>query len=181
MYMSVKRKQELEAIVKKSLKLFSIEMQNSHHYTEETLRYIVVSQISALKEYGSIPNRSKTKPQLSCQYTYKKSKGKTSEEWKPDIISAIWDKDGNIDDPILAIELKINAKDSDFDKCNHYVNERIGLHQFKLAIMINIESEWRFGFDPYKKKIKSRSEGKIFWCTLDRTLDGRPKIVGKWF
>lgn len=179
--MSINRKLELEGVVKKSLKLFSIEMQNSHHYTEETLRYIVMSQMSALKEYGTIPNRYKTKPQLSCQYTYKKSKSKISEEWKPDIISAIWDKDGIIIDPILAIELKINHSDSDFEKSYHYVNERVGSHKFKLAIMINIESEWRFSLDFYKKKLKSRSEGKIYWCTLDYTNEGKVKIVGKWF
>jgi hypothetical protein len=179
--MSIKKKLELEGVVKKSLKLFSIEMQNSHHYTEETLRYIVMSQMSALREYGAIPNRYKTKPQLSCQYTYKKSKSKISEEWKPDIISAIWDKNGLIIDPILAIELKINHSDSDFEKCYHYVNDKIGFHSFKIAIMININAEWRFELDYYKKKTKGRSEGKIFWCTLDKTIDGRPKIVGKWF
>jgi hypothetical protein len=47
--------------------------------------------------------------------------------------------------------------------------------------MININAEWRFELDYYKKKTKGRSEGKIFWCTLDKTIDGRPKIVGKWF
>jgi hypothetical protein len=179
--MSIPRKKELEDAIKTSLQLFALEMHNSYHYSEETLRYLVVTQISSLKEYGTIPNRFKTKPQLSCQYTYKKSKSKASKEWKPDIISAIWNKDGVIVDPILAVEIKINSSDTDFEKCIHYVNDKIGQHSFQIAIMINIKAEWRFDLEYYKKKFKTRNEGKVYWCTLDETIDGKPKIVGKWF
>jgi hypothetical protein len=179
--MTIIKKKEIEVAIKSALEQFALEIDVSHYYTEETLRYLVVTQLSKLKEYGTLPNRFKTKPQLSCQYTYKQTRSEESKEWKPDIISAIWNKDGEIVDPILAVELKINNSDRDFVKCMHYVNERIGEHSFKLAIMINILSEFRFDQDLYKKKFKSRSEGKVYWCTLGRTNTGKPRIVGKWF
>lgn len=181
MRITIQKKIELEIAIKEALIQFSKEMDVSYHYTEETLRYIVVTQISKLKHYGTIPNNSKTKPQLSCQFAYKKTKSKESSDWKPDIISAIWSEDRKITIPILAVELKKDHADSDFVKCMHYVNEKSGQHSFKLAIMINILSEFRFDQEFYKKQIKSRSEGKLFWCTLGKTNTGKARVVGKWF
>ena len=55
---TINRKKELEEAIKKSLELFAVEIKFSKHFTEETLRYIVISQISKLKIYGQIRNRT---------------------------------------------------------------------------------------------------------------------------
>lgn len=181
MYISIKRKREIQKTIFSALALFSEEKKVSKHFTEETLRYIVIMELSKLKEYGSIPNKFKTKPQLSCQFVYKKKKSAETDEWRPDIISAKFDKSGELIDPILAIELKINSSDKDFEKCQHYINEKVGNHVFKLAVMITVGAEWRWTLPFYKSKMKSINNGFILWCSLEESLNGKPKYVGKWF
>lgn len=181
MFISIKRKKEIKTAIFRALASFSKEIKVSKHYTEETLRYIVIMELSKLKEYGSIPNKFKTKPQLSCQFVYKKKKSSESDEWRPDIISATFDKNGELIDPIFPVELKINSSDKDFEKCQHYVNEKVGNNVFKLLIMITVGSAWRIMLPMYKSKIKSINNGLILWCSLEEDLNGKPKYVGKWF
>lgn len=178
---TINRKKDLEEAIKKSLELFAIELKYSKHYTEETLRYIVISQISKLKLYGQIPNRTSSGAQISCEYKYGRTKSSVSKNWQPDIISAIWDKEGNIIDPIFAIELKTNSSDKDFKKCRDYIHKKIGTHSFQIAICIDLGSEWRMADNYYKKLKTTRSKGRILWCTLSEKIDGSTKIICRWY
>ena len=175
------QKKELEEVIKKSLELFAIEIKYSKHYTEETLRYLVITQISKLKIYGQIPNRTSNGAQISCEYKYGRTKSSASKNWQPDIISAKWDKEGNMVDPIFAIELKAVSSDKDFRKCRDYIHKKIGKHTFQIAICIDIGSEWRMADNYYKKLKTTRSKGRILWCTLGKKNDGTTTIICNWF
>jgi hypothetical protein len=178
---SVNRKKELEEAIKKSLELFAIEIKYSKHYTEETLRYLVITQISKLKTYGQIPNRTLSGAQISCQYKYGRTTSPESKNWQPDIISAVWDKEGNLIDPIFAIELKVRSSDKDFEKCRNYIHRKRGTDSFQIAICIDIGSEWRMSIDYFKKLKTTRSKGRLLWCTLSEKIDRSPKIICRWY
>ncbi len=130
----VQIKSNLETIVLNSLKLATVEMEFSgENFTEESLRYIVMKEISENGYYGTFPNRFDNKRQIQFEYNYFKGKKNPNEKFMPDIVSLEGNK------RLLVIELKINRTRSslmkDLIKCIEYLNENAG-EMFDIAAMI---------------------------------------------
>ncbi|MFN5334215.1 MAG: hypothetical protein ACK5BV_03390 [Bacteroidota bacterium] len=127
---SINVKKKLETALRRALKLALIEMDCVEDgFSEESLRYLVMSEISKKKIWGTFPNKpgGKTKLLFEQEYNILKFKKKT---FKPDIVS----KKG--EEHLLAIELKIKSDVSDIDKCKEYINDNKGFVSFELAASV---------------------------------------------
>ena len=130
----VQIKSNLETIVLNSLKKASDEMEFSgENFTEESLRYIVMKEISENGYYGTFPNRMDNKRQIQFEYNYFKGKKNPKEKFMPDIVSL------ERNERLLVIELKINRTRGslikDLKKCIEYLHENKG-EMFDMAAMI---------------------------------------------
>jgi hypothetical protein len=100
---------ELESAINKAIRIAFKEKENlKEHYAEENFRYIVMSKISEIGDFGKFPNINKS-DKILC---FEKSYGK---DFKPDIVSLTPRINGKVKKTInnknlLAIELKINGK-----------------------------------------------------------------------
>ena len=113
-HVSISKKKKLESALKRSLNLALVEMKSvKKGFSEESLRYIVMSEISKKEIWGAFPNpiESENKLLFEQEYNILKIKKKT---FKPDIISK------NENEHLLAIELKIKNDIIDVRKCKKY-------------------------------------------------------------
>jgi hypothetical protein len=125
-----KTKKMLENALKKALQQALIEMESvGDGFSEESLRYIVMSEISRLKIWGTFPNKPNCENKLLFEQEYNKLKFR-KKTLKPDIVSK------NNNEHHLAIELKIKSDVSDINKCKEYINEKKGRANFKLAASV---------------------------------------------
>ena len=123
-------KKKLESALKKALQLALIEMESvGNCFSEEALRYIVMSEISKKKIWGTFPNKLNSKKKLLFEQEYNKLKYR-KETFKPDIVSQ------DEDEHFLVIELKIKSDISDVDKCKEYLDAKRGNACFKLAAAV---------------------------------------------
>lgn len=124
------KKKALESAVKNALKLALIEMNVvGNRFTEESLRYIVMNEVSKKKIWGTFPNHYSNNEHLLFEQKYKKFKNKNG-HFKPDIVSI------KNEEYLLAIELKITNDESDIDKCKEYINNERGHVIFDLAAAV---------------------------------------------
>lgn len=131
----ISKKEILEKAIKGSLEKAIKEIHITEpDFSEEALRYIVMSELSKYSTFGTFPNtNSKTK--LVFQKTYNRLKRKKNSTFRPDISSI------NENTYLLAIELKI-AKPSnskglyDITKCIEYINLDKGKCSYELAASI---------------------------------------------
>jgi hypothetical protein len=125
-------KENLKLVVTNSLNNAYIELTNSKKYfTEESLRYIVMMELSKNGFWGNFPNREDG-PKLFFEYEYIKNKVKSSSKvYKPDIVSVF-----NGKECLLAIELKITNSTKDIDKCLEYLDKNKGKETYKFATVI---------------------------------------------
>jgi hypothetical protein len=129
------KKRILEKAIKRSLEKAIEEIHISNpDFSEEALRYIVMSELSNYSIFGTFPNtNSKTK--LVFEKKYNRLKRKKTSTFYPDISSI------NENNNLLAIELKI-AKPSvanhlyDITKCKEYINLDKGKCSYELAASI---------------------------------------------
>ena len=191
----ISKKKILEIAIKDSLKKAIEEIHITNpDFTEEALRYIVMSELSNYSIFGTFPNtNSKTK--LVFEKTYNRLKRKKTSTFRPDISSI------NENTNLLAIELKI-AKPSisnhlyDINKCKEYINLDKGKCSFELAASIYAPPHYeKWHADLHQsldytlnyaknqgKNIKNSQIiiGYIKWGTED--LFGRPqaKVITGW-
>lgn len=128
---TVATKKKLESALKKALKQALIEMESvgSKRFSEESLRYIVMSEISKTEFWGTFPNQLNSENKLLFEQEYIRFKDR-KETFKPDIVSI------NEHEHLLAIELKIKSGISDMDKCKEYIDPKKGGACFKLAAAV---------------------------------------------
>ena len=191
----ISKKKILEIAIKDSLKKAIEEIHITNpDFSEEALRYIVMSELSNYSIFGTFPNtNSKTK--LVFEKTYNRLKRKKTSTFRPDISSI------NENTNLLAIELKI-AKPSisnhlyDINKCKEYINLDKGKCSFELAASIYAPPHYeKWHADLHQsldytlnyaknqgKNIKNSQIiiGYIKWGTED--LFGRPqaKVITGW-
>ena len=124
-------KQKLEIALKNSLEQALIEMESvgKAGFSEEALRYLVMSEISKQKYWGSFPNELKNENKLLFEQEYQRLKFKRK-TLKPDIVSI------NDREHLLAVELKIKSDISDVNKCKEYIDQTKGRSCFKLAACV---------------------------------------------
>lgn len=115
-------------------------------FTEEALRYIVMSELSKKKHWGSFPNSLNSKSKLVFECTYVKN-ANNNKKYKPDIAS--FKVNGNKKEFSLAVELKITNDTGDIQKCKEYINEKKGEISFKLASVVYLNIPGK----PFEKKI----------------------------
>jgi hypothetical protein len=128
---TVETKKKLESALKKALKQALIEMESVGFdcFSEESLRYLVMSEISKTELWGTFPNKLNSKNKLLFEHEYNKLKVRRK-TLKPDIVSI------NEHEHLLAIELKIKSGISDVDKCKEYIDPKTGRACFKLAAAV---------------------------------------------
>ncbi len=179
---TVNQKKQIEEAIANALRAFEVEYKNVFHRSEESLRYLVATEISKLGVFGTLPNTSRKTPQLLFQYSYQKFKTRDL-VWKPDIISAKFNNNGDMVKPYFAIELKVNSSDKDFPKCQNYVSQKFGIYAFDLSILININSLKKFELPKYQKIEKNIKTGSILWCSLDisRKKGSQGSINTRWY
>lgn len=124
-------KRKLETALKNSLQQALIEMESVGKigFSEEALRYLVMSEISKQEYWGTFPNEPKTENKLLFEQEYHRLKIKRK-TLKPDIVSI------NENEHLLAIELKIKSDISDVEKCKEYIDQTKGRACFKLAACV---------------------------------------------
>lgn len=137
--MTLKEQKKItEKIIKNSLKLAIQEISISGElFSEESLRYIVLNEISKEKIFGTFPNEHSSKNRLVLEFPYLKNK-KTAGIFRPDIASIKIDDDGVVQNcnPIV-IELKITHwATKDIVKCREYINPNKGRIFFNLAVVV---------------------------------------------
>ena len=191
----ISKKKILEKAIKGSLEKAIKEIHITNpDFSEEALRYIVMSELSNYSIFGTFPNtNSKTK--LVFEKAYNRLKRKKTSTFRPDISSI------NENTNLLAIELKI-AKPSisnhlyDINKCKEYINLDKGKCSFELAASIYAPPHYeKWHADLHQsldytlnyaknqgKNIKNSQIiiGYIKWGTED--LFGRPqaKVITGW-
>lgn len=191
----ISKKKILEKAIKGSLEKAIKEIHITNpDFSEEALRYIVMSELSNYSIFGTFPNtNSKTK--LVFEKIYNRLKRKKTSTFRPDISSI------NENTNLLAIELKI-AKPSisnhlyDINKCKEYINLDKGKCSFELAASIYAPPHYeKWHADLHQsldytlnyaknqgKNIKNSQIiiGYIKWGTED--LFGRPqaKVITGW-
>jgi hypothetical protein len=130
---TVATKKKLESALKKALKQALIEMESvgSKRFSEESLRYLVMSEISKTEFWGTFPNQLNSKNKLLFEQEYIRLKDR-KETFKPDIVSI------NVKEQehLLAIELKITRDIKDLDKCKEYIDPKRGRACYKLAAAV---------------------------------------------
>lgn len=127
---SLSTKKKLESAVKSALKKAILEMEVvGNSYSEESLRYIVMEELSKQKYWGTFPNQSQNSNHLLFEQEYQVLKVRRR-TFKPDIISK------NQNEQLLAVELKIKNNSGDVNKCLEYINEEKGRSHFPLAAAI---------------------------------------------
>ena len=101
---TVATKKKLESALKKALKQALIEMESvgSKIFSEESLRYLVMSEISKTEFWGTFPNQLNSENKLLFEQEYYRDKDR-KKTFKPDIVSINEHKHEHL----LAIELKI--------------------------------------------------------------------------
>jgi hypothetical protein len=150
------KKKKLESAIKNSLKLALIEMEIvGARFSEESLRYIVMNELSKKKIWGTFPNNSYNEEQLLFEQKYRKFKNKKG-DFKPDIVSI------KKDNHLLAVELKITNDEKDIDKCKEYISEVKGHVSFELAAAVYATSrhETQVSHRIEPKTIYARKNGK---------------------
>jgi hypothetical protein len=133
------QKLKLEIVIRSALERAILEINNSGVlFSEESLRYIVVDEISKANFWGNFPNNSEDK-KLVFEYAYPKfqREGKKG-TYRPDIVSLKIDANGNVsEENLLAIELKISSwATKDIVKCREYLNPKKGKKYFQLSAVV---------------------------------------------
>ena len=124
-------KKKLESALKKALQQTLIEMESigREGFSEEALRYLVMTEISKTKFWGTFPNQPTSENKLLFEKEYNRLKVRRK-TLKPDIVSI------NEHEHLLAIELKIKSDISDVDKCKEYIDPKKGRACFKMAACV---------------------------------------------
>lgn len=154
-------------------------------FSEEALRYIIMKYLSDYKFFGRFPNLGNSQKRLVFEHPYKRLKTKEA-SFKPDISSVVLTKNQSsnieIDEYLLAVELKIKNDVSDIKKCRNYISEKHGRTVFNLAICIVLPPKSSIGvFDKIKKSdITTRVKGNILFCSTIRNETGGEIISFQW-
>jgi hypothetical protein len=173
---TVATKKKLETALKKALKQALIEMESvgSKSFSEESLRYLVMSEISKTEFWGTFPNQLNSENKLLFEQEYKRHKDR-KETFKPDIVSI------NKHEHLLAIELKIKNDIKDVDKCKEYIDPKKGSTCFKLAAAVYAIHKDDYQFAKHvepkiknaiKKRI-SRENGRLLVAYIEWPDDNR--------
>ena len=188
------KKEILEKAVTRSLEKAIEEIHISNpDFSEEALRYIVMSELSRHSIFGTFPNtNSKTK--LVFEKKYNRLKRKKSSTFYPDISSI--EENTNL----LAIELKI-AKPSvsnelyDITKCKEYINPDKGKCSYELAASIYAPPHYEKWHDSLHQSLENtlyiaKNQGKniensqilIGYIKWENRLIGRPhaEVITGW-
>jgi hypothetical protein len=157
---TVATKKKLETALKKALKQALIEMESvgSKSFSEESLRYLVMSEISKTEFWGTFPNQLNSENKLLFEQEYYRDKRDKDrkETFKPDIVSI------NKHEHLLAIELKITNDIKDVDKCKEYIDPKKGSACFKLAAAVYAIHKDLYQVAKYvEPKIKSAIKRRI--------------------
>ncbi len=181
-----KTKTEIEKVVKNAMYDAMIELDRSKKYfTEEALRYIVMSHIGKLKTFGQFPNIGNGKTRLVFEFPYKRAKTR-EHTYRPDIASiqfnSISQRNPEISEHLLAIELKIKNNVDDIKKCRHYISEKAGRMTFKLAICIVLPPKLSNGVISkiHAKEITTRGNSRILFCTVQKDDTGNKAPITMW-
>ena len=183
---SVKIKKEIEESIKMALHESMLEQERTtlDFFSEEALRYIVMRHISKLKLFGSFPNSENDRKRLIFEFNYKKAK--TNEAtFRPDIASvkvkSLNSRKIEIEEYLLAVELKITKSIDDIKKCKHYVSDR-GRFKFHLAICIILPSKQSYGIlhNFTKNHFTTAAKSNILLCTVDKEETGARMPVAYW-
>lgn len=154
-------------------------------FSEEALRYIVMKYLSDYKFFGRFPNLSHGQKRLVFEHPYKRLKTKEA-TFKPDISSVLLSKNNSsnieIDEYLLAVELKIKNDVSDIKKCRNYISEKHGRTIFNLAVCVVLPPKSSIGgFDKIKKsEITTRAKGNVLFCSTKKDEKGDEVIFLLW-
>jgi hypothetical protein len=139
MVMTIDRQKKLlEKIIKNSLKNAIDEIAICGElFSEESLRYLVMNELSKEKIFGTFPNDNNSSCKLVFEFAYSKNKRKSG-TYRPDIASLKIGEAGKVENiNPLVIELKITDWATyDIDKCREYVNPNKGKLFFNLAAVV---------------------------------------------
>ena len=181
---SVKTKNELESVLHSAMLEAIVERDRSKtFFSEESLRYIIMKHLSDYKFFGRFPNSLIGRKRLVFEFPYKRLKTRGS-TYRPDISSVLLKKGGDneIEEYLLAVELKIKNDVDDIKKCRNYVSEKLGRSVFNLAICVVLPPKGSNGpWDKINnKEITTRVKSRILLCTTenDKTMGERP--VFEW-
>jgi hypothetical protein len=154
-------------------------------FSEESLRYIVMKHLSVYGSFGRFPNLSKGQKILVFEHPYKRLKTKDA-TFKPDISSVLLSKNNastiEIDEYLLAVELKIKNDVSDIKKCRNYISEKHGRTVFNLAICVVLPPKNSVGgLGKIKKsEITTRVKGNILFCSTKKNEKGDEVVFFLW-
>ena len=193
----ISKKKILEIAIKDSLKKAIEEIHITNpDFSEEALRYIVMSELSNYSTFGTFPNtNTNSKTKLVFEKTYYRLKRKKTPFFRPDISSI------NENTNLLAIELKIGkpTKDEplyDITKCKEYINLVKGKYSFELAASIYAPPHYEKWHAELHQSLDSimnnaKNEGKnnnnsqiiigyIKWGTKDLFGRQQAKVITGW-
>jgi hypothetical protein len=190
----ISNKKILEKAIKHSLEKAIEEIHVANpDFSEEALRYIVMSELSNFSIFGTFPNtNSKTK--LVFEKKYNRLKRKKTSTYRPDISSI------NENANLLAIELKIAKPSSsnhlyDITKCKEYIDLNKGKCSYELAASIYAPPHYENWHDYLHQSLdftlkSAKSQGKniensqilIGYIKWESRLIGRPKaeVITGW-
>jgi hypothetical protein len=166
---AVKTYLDQEQVLKKNKVKFKIK--------EESLRYLIVNELSKIKIFGDFPAKNPEKFIL-IQHTYNSLKRGKSYQY-PDIATLGKNTKGDYN-YYLAVEIKNNKKNDnykDLNKCFGYVSEEKGSEMYQLALCVNFT-----GKSLVKETYKSnKSKGNVLFTTVENYGDSsQQKIVHIW-
>lgn len=182
---SEKRK-KLNIALQNALKLAIIEKEIiGKNFKEETLRGIVMNELSRQNVWGSFPNSNTNNLILLYEYKYLRRKTGLKKEFIIDIASI---SNSNESDCFLAVELKIsnnfNSFRKDIQKCKNYLSSSRGFDVFELAAFVSFNPVYIGYIEEMigkKAKVDGRN-GRLLLATLCFKF-GRPEkpfVFTKW-
>jgi hypothetical protein len=160
-------------------------------FMEETLRYAVMQELTHTRyvDFPRFPSRKGAGPVLLFQIPYDRTfetdkrkvnalkKKFDNDSFVPDITCVRITPKGKVTDHYYVIELKVVSNEKDIQKCKEYVDGHAGEAAYDFAVVIDVNSAWRWNLSHFNKAITTIGKGNILWVTTD----GMDKIMSKWF
>jgi hypothetical protein len=140
------RRRKLKIALKKALELAIQEKKiTGKNFKEETLRGIVMNELSQQNLWGNFPNSNTSKSVLLYEYKYRRRKTGLKKEYIVDIasISRSMESDYTFNENacFLAVELKtsnnLKSFNKDIQKCRNYISSTRGFDVFELAAFVS--------------------------------------------
>lgn len=190
---NVDYKRRIEACLKVALSNAVQELQRVGFklFMEESLRYSVMQELTHTKfiDFPKFPSRKRTSPVLLFQIPYDRTfetdkrrvnalkKKFPNDSFIPDISCVGMTPKGIIDGHYYVIELKVVSNETDILKCREYVDAAIGEAAYGFAVVMDLNSAWRWEAPLYQKAATTIGKGNILWVTTDE----KGRVKTKWF